>query len=316
MAQRRSRKRRVLRRLLLTILLAVTAVVVGGGVDYALLNSRIHRVHVTFPPGGKGDTWLVVGSDSRNDIPSGENVNQFGSATDVPGQRADVLLVIHIDGGHCTTTSIPRDTLVSPADGQISRVALTLLHGAQALVDGMYRSLHIAVNHLVIFTMKAFVGVVDALGGIDVTEPTAVRDKWTGLFLPAGTTHIDGEQALALVRSRHPELYDGTRWNAVDEKTGASYRARWAQTVFEVVVAKLHDEMTNPLVMQRAGWRVSGGVTVDAGTSLLDFKKWTAKGRVDVSSRDRAEAFAVHDEPLRSSSWRGGRFAVKAGGGR
>src|SRR5665648_1054021 len=51
--------------------------------------------------------------------------------------------------------------------------------------------------------------MVSALGGVDVCLPSAAVDVMSGLNLPAGVSHVDGEQALAFVRARYA-LGDGS----------------------------------------------------------------------------------------------------------
>ena len=45
--------------------------------------------------------------------------------------------------------------------------------------------------------------MVDTLGGVDVCSTKALRDPKSGLDLKAGTTKLDGKQALAYVRARY-----------------------------------------------------------------------------------------------------------------
>jgi hypothetical protein len=57
----------------------------------------------------------------------------------------------------------------------------------------------------------AFIGVVDAIGKIGVYFPYNSRDTYTGLNVLAGCTQLDGNGALAYVRSRHlQELKNGS----------------------------------------------------------------------------------------------------------
>lgn len=71
--------------------------------------------------------------------------------------------------------------------------------------------LGLPVDHVALVDLAGFVGVVDALGGVevDVARPLRVRlspaiagDPWRTFDLPAGPQVLDGQQALAFVRSR------------------------------------------------------------------------------------------------------------------
>ncbi len=245
----------------------VLVIVAAGSSDYAVLAGRIRHVHVSFPPGGDGQTWVVVGSDSRADPPSGPAA--YGTAAEVPGQRADIVLVIHRYAGRTAVLSVPRDLLVVPGAGQLSRLALTLDPNPQALIDGLCSSLRIPADHLVIVTMKAFAGVVDAVGGVTVSIPHPIRDPSSGLSIPAaGDVHLGGTQALALVRSRQPQQLIGATWTPVSEATGAADRTRSAGSVFTALRARAQAARTRPVTAQRVLWRLTGGITTDSGTGL------------------------------------------------
>src|SRR5450759_2746419 len=58
------------------------------------------------------------------------------------------------------------------------------------------------VDHYVEVDFAGFQSMVSALGGVDVCLPSAAVDVMSGLTLPAGVSHVDGEQALAFVRAR------------------------------------------------------------------------------------------------------------------
>ena len=48
-----------------------------------------------------------------------------------------------------------------------------------------------------------FRSMVDAIGGIDITQDVALYDSKLNFKLPAGTSHLDGNQALSFVRARY-----------------------------------------------------------------------------------------------------------------
>jgi len=69
--------------------------------------------------------------------------------------------------------------------------------GAGAAVETVRQNFGVTVDYYVVLHMFGLVDVIDALGGIDV-----VLDAPQG-GLPDGTHHLDGTQALALVRERY-----------------------------------------------------------------------------------------------------------------
>jgi hypothetical protein len=85
-----------------------------------------------------------------------------------------------------------------------------------------------------------------------------------------GAVHLDGSQALALVRSRHPQYLRDGAWIRLREHAGARARARNAGEVFDALRHAASDLKWNPLRLQRVLWAVTGNVRVDHGTDLTD----------------------------------------------
>ena len=78
------------------VLLCVLAVIFGLLVaDYVVLSNRLTDTDVTLPAVDDDlQTWVIVGSDSRDSIPEGAKQDQFGTAEEVAGERADLIIVI------------------------------------------------------------------------------------------------------------------------------------------------------------------------------------------------------------------------------
>jgi LCP family protein required for cell wall assembly len=242
---------------------AVLAVLLG--VDALLLDRRIDRFDVALHPGA-GTTWLVVGLDSRAELPTGATAEQFGTTDQVPGSRADVVLVLHETADGMRVLSVPRDVVVRTETA--SRLALTWLDGPQATVDALCR-LGIPTDHVVAVDLAGFASVVDAVGGLDVDVPAPVRDTYTGLRVDrAGSHHLDGTAALAMVRSRHPEERVDGKW--VPAPVDPDGRATAAGTVLTALMDAGHRAAVRPWTLQHLAWTGAGAVSVDAGTSIAD----------------------------------------------
>jgi LCP family protein required for cell wall assembly len=232
----------------------------------AILQSRVHRLQVDLHR-GEGTTWVIVGLDSRAHLPTGASIT-FGTVHDVPGARADVVLVLHIDdGGRTTALSVPRDVVVSTPRGP-SRLALTWLGGPQATVDALC-GLGIPADHLVAVDLAGFATVVDAVGGVDVDVAEPVRDLAAGLLVEqAGRQHVDAATALALVRSRHPEQLVAGVWTPAPED--ADGRATEAGAVLRALGTSARTAWPDPRRLHSLAWAVSGVAAVDASTSPSD----------------------------------------------
>ena len=75
----------------------------------------------------------------------------------------------------------------------------------------------IYVDHFVVIDFRGFQKMVDALGGVTVCLPEAVKDRQSHLDLPAGRTKVNGTDALAYVRVRH-NIGDGSDLGRIDRQ--------------------------------------------------------------------------------------------------
>ena len=194
--------------------LAVLVVVaVAAGYGYARLRiGEVASVHVPglapAPPPGRPMNLLVVGSDTRQRL-GRQDRGQFGA---VQGQRGDVILLVHlVPATHrAWLLSIPRDLYVPVAGtGGRAKIDAALAKGPEQLVETIRADLGIPVSHYLLVDFDGFRAVVDAIGGIRLDFPDAVRDddhghNNSGLAVATpGCRHLDGTQALALARSRY-----------------------------------------------------------------------------------------------------------------
>ena len=210
--------------------IAAAAVVVTGGGGWLLMRHYTNNItrknvfaNLSGRPdrlAGKAETVLLVGSDSRAGAVNG----QFqGSGADfVGGARSDTAILAHLsaDRSRALLVSIPRDSYVAiPACPDATGVVHPPVHGKfnAAFAEGgggcsvatVEALTGVRVDHYVEVDFAGFQSMVSALGGVDVCLPSAAVDVMSGLNLPAGVSHVDGEQALAFVRARYA-LGDGS----------------------------------------------------------------------------------------------------------
>ncbi len=250
------------------VLAVLALLLVAGAADAGALAARIDEVPVELAADDSdGRTWVLVGLDSREELPAGADRRHFGPVSSFPGARADVVLVVHQTDAGTTVLSVPRD-LVARVDRRPGRLALTWREGPQATVGALCR-LGIPADHLVTVDLAGFAAVVDAVGGLEVDVPEPVRDRRAGLLLEdAGRRRVDGVTALALVRSRHPEhLVDGEWVRAPVDPDG---RAGAAGTVLSSLVEQVQGSLARPWRLQAVAWAASGALAVDPGTSVAD----------------------------------------------
>ena len=258
------------RRAVRVTLLVVVSILVALVVDGALVAARVDRLDVDLSQGpgdADGRTWVLLGLDSRADLPDGAEIGHFGTVDDVPGTRTDVVIVVHQTDAGTTVFSLPRDVVVN-TDRRFDRLALAWLDGPQNTVDALCR-LGIPTDHLVTVDLHGFAAVVDAAGGLDIDVPEPVRDSYSGLELTtAGRQHVDGVTALAMVRSRHPEhLVDGQWTPAPADPDG---RATEAGAVLSALIDQVHGALARPWRLQSIAWTAADAVQVDPGASTSE----------------------------------------------
>jgi LCP family protein required for cell wall assembly len=206
------RRRRVAQGTLKALIAVVAALLVLAGAGLGYVEYRDHQIHriqvgdiVAIPPSGV-ENILLVGSNSRC-VLNGQQAAAFGTCAEVGGARSDVTMLVHLDPVHRSAfvLSIPRDLFVPiPGTTSANRVDAALNVGPTRLVRTIEDDLGIPINHYVELNFDSFQNVVNALGGIDMYFPDPVRDAYSGLDITTpGCHHLNGFEALAVVRARH-----------------------------------------------------------------------------------------------------------------
>lgn len=209
-------KKRKKRRLLLAILipiflLAISAVTYGGylftkaadvaadsKVDLARGEQSEKRVEAVDP---KQDSIsiLMMGVDDSNS-------RDFGEAT-----RTDALILatFNVNEKSVKMTSIPRDSYVYiPVEETKDKITHAHAYGGpEATIEAVEELFDIPVDYYVKLNFNAFIDVVDELGGITVDVPISFteqdsKDTAGAIHLEEGMQELDGEEALALARTR------------------------------------------------------------------------------------------------------------------
>lgn len=225
-----------------------------------------------------GTTYLVVGSDSRENL-SKEERKRLGTGS-AEGRRTDTIMLLHVGKGPKLLMSIPRDSLVEvPGRGTSKINAAYAWGGAPLLVETVERSTGIRVDHYVEIGFGGLVGMVDAVGGIEICPKKAMKDKDAKLDIPAGCQEADGVTALGYARSRktYKALGDVDRARAQREVVGAIGEKALSPMTFinpvrywglsnATAEAFAVSEGTNPLALARFGLAMTqtggeGGLT-------------------------------------------------------
>lgn len=245
-----------------------------GGAGYFMLSSigsNIHRVDAfggisDRPREGHGLNFLVAGVDRRDSV-SEEERRKFRLGGE-PCNCTDALMLVHLsrDRGRASVVSIPRDSYIelpphtNRALGERrtahpAKVNAAYTHGGPPLtVRAVEKLSGVHIDHYVEIDFAAFMKTVDVVGGVQVCTQRPLRDKYSGLDLPAGTSSLDGGEALAYVRARHLD--------------GASDMGRMKrqQRFLAAVIDKLTGTsgLMNPLRFREVGSTLLGSVRTDA----------------------------------------------------
>ncbi|UDY36494.1 LCP family protein [Dermatobacter hominis] len=227
---------------------------------------RVDLSDVLDPVSGDTVNYLLVGSDSREgldpDVPVG------GEST-VTGKRSDTIILLRVGPDGSQMMSIPRDLWVTVASsGKQGRINGAYNGGPANLVQTVKDNLKVPVNHYMEVGFESFVGVVDALGGIEIEFPNPAFDTHSGLYVDqSGPVTLDGRQALAYARSRHyTEKIDGEE---VTDPTADLGRQGRQQQFLRTALGEV-GATRNPFELVGVTEALSDGLVLDDSIGLFD----------------------------------------------
>jgi LCP family protein required for cell wall assembly len=203
--------------------------------------------------------------DGGNLLSSPNNILVLGSDRR-PGERrgrADSIMLLRYGGGKAARLSIPRDTLVNiPGVGASKINAAFAIGGPPLMIRTVKQFLGVEINHIVQVDFKGFPKFVDSMGGVTMSFENCLRSRFEGKTwkFPKGENHLDGRDALAVVRIRK---------NSCDPSESDLTRARRQQQFMEAVKGRILSPWTFPRLPWVA-WRAPRAIRSDmGGFSLL-----------------------------------------------
>ncbi len=206
------------RALIIAIVVLVAALAVGGFFAFkeyqkAMINQDLHSMSQSELEAVDNEltgsihfdqpfTMLLLGSDARSDDPS-------------MGARTDTIVLTRIDPttNNISMLSIPRDTMIDiPSVGTQKFNAAYTYGGPSGTIAAVKSLCGVDIDHYAEVNFEGLVGLIDAIGGIDVVVDETVDDPDAGnVVIPAGEQHLDGAAALTFSRSRAYADGDYTR---------------------------------------------------------------------------------------------------------
>ena len=187
-------------------------------------------------------TALIVGLDSRTDalgrpLPP-ELLAQLRAGEDEGQFHTDTIILLHVPAGpraRAVAVSIPRDSFVQIAYGHgkhkinsaygrgLKAAEETLAAqgvtgadlerrardaGRRTLLATVQDLVGVRIDHFAEINLAGFVEITEAIGGVPVCLNAPMRERRSGIDLPAGRQLVTGADALAFVRQRRG-LEDG-----------------------------------------------------------------------------------------------------------
>ena len=200
------RKRRRIRRIMIrsTVALIAVAVVAAAGL-YAVANhleSNIRRIPVTLAAAPQDSKRLTVLITSTQTGPTGVSA----PASTATGMI--MLLHLNADGQTGGVVSIPPGMVVRvPGHGMTAIENATVDGGPSLLVRTVQQLTGVPINHFARVDFNRMVDLVNAVGGVDVTIPTAFTSH--GHKFATGVNNLRG--VTALYYARDPAISEQTR---------------------------------------------------------------------------------------------------------
>ena len=147
-------------------------------------------------------TVLLLGSDERTGDPD-------------MGARTDTIVLCRVDPTQniVSMVSIPRDTEIEIEGVGLAKFNAAYTYGGPSgTIAAVKKLCNVDIDHYAEINFEGLVGLVDAIGGIDLEVEEIIDDPDAGdVVIPAGLQHLDGEAALVFSRSRAYADGDFTR---------------------------------------------------------------------------------------------------------
>ena len=275
----RTGRSRVRRRVYIALasVIALIVVVAGGGYVYANWRfDQIPKFHVSseLPQlSGKPFNILEIGSDSRAGLTGKVAIATGASST--PGQRSDVVKIMHIDpaAGTISVLSIPRDTMVTllanqSLYGKFNRINVNFTDGPSLLVKTIEANFGIPIQHVIVVSFAGLINSIDAIGGIYLDFRYPAKDEYSGLNIKTtGCQLVTRFQALAVARSRHYEWYQNGVWNF--DGTSDFGRILRQDAFMRAMINRVRG-LYNPLSINNFLSKIPQGITLDDQFSLRE----------------------------------------------
>lgn len=160
---------------------------------------------------------LVIGTDKR----TGKGNEGYGDSGSVGHADTNILFHVSEDRTNATAMSIPRDLMTDIPDCKTKQTdgSEKTIPGTKytrfnnslgqddrdpgCTMDTVKKLTGLTVDHFMMVDFNAVKELSTAVGGVNICLAHAVKDEKSHLDLPEGPSKVQGEDALAFVRTRH-----------------------------------------------------------------------------------------------------------------
>ena len=259
-----------------TIISSLLAVLLFGGVGYGAYvymktSNLVQKSNVNLARGEKSNlreetvkpitnnvSLLIMGIDENQ-----ERQKEYNGAF-----HTDALLLATFNKDDKTVklTSIPRDTYTYvPVEKKKDKITHAYGSGfvkkgkdggPQASVEAVEKLLQVPVDYFVKFNFNSFTKIIDGLDGIEVDVPVEFteqnsKDEPDAIHLKKGLQKLNGEEALALARTRHidSDAMRGQRQQLVMEAILSKLKSVGSITKLENIVEAVDGDFKRNLAM-------------------------------------------------------------------
>ena len=209
------------------IVLAATLITVSGAYIRARLAKVENAIHQEVETVNLREKE-IADNDSFSVLLLGIDNGAYGRGTEVG--RSDTMLVVTVNEklGKTTIVSIPRDSYTEIVGyGTNDKINHAYAFGQEKMsINSVQNMLNIPIDYYVTVDMGGLMGLVDAVGGLDIT-PVLTFTYEGESFTEGVDRHVDGEAALRYARMRY------------DDPEGDMGRQKRQQYVIQKLVEKL-----------------------------------------------------------------------------
>ncbi|MBQ4252257.1 MAG: LCP family protein, partial [Erysipelotrichaceae bacterium] len=199
------------------------AEILGDNVEFTDFNEKnrilytcIQKIKLDFDTTAVGDITtspFVIMVGGRDDW----GYTRINKTTSAGRTDTNMLMVVNPKTKQLLVVTIPRDSYVA-LDGnkkKMDKLTHATVYSLNTWLKSVSSFLDVDINYFLRINFSSFINVVDAIGGIDVVNPSYFKTTYNPHYtidgqvvvknyeFPEGPLHLDGRMALCFVRERH-----------------------------------------------------------------------------------------------------------------